>query len=184
MASSSLRDSGARRRDWSRERISSGTLWSSPWGDHETASFARTPVDGLDDVDHLLLVCQGPVDLVVVTRAQVDHDMLVPEEEHDSARVVEFVHGVEVGHLRDVHEVDHRKVLHKLSYGVECLVHLHAHGVIVVAKADHYHSILLGEDGLVHRPARVEVGQEVAHRPASGAILSHPSATLPARLDT
>ena len=38
-----------------------------------------------------------------------------PEEEHDGAGVVELVHLVEVGHLRDVDEVDHNKVLTLLS---------------------------------------------------------------------
>ena len=37
---------------------------------------AHPAVDCLDDVDDLLLVLDGPIDLVVVTRAQVDHDVL------------------------------------------------------------------------------------------------------------
>ena len=36
------------------------------------------PVHGLYDVDQLLLVLHGPVDLVIVTGAQVNHDVLVP----------------------------------------------------------------------------------------------------------
>ena len=48
---------------------------------------------------HLLLVVEGPRDLVVVTRAEVDHDVLVAEEEHDGAGVVQLVHVVEVRHL-------------------------------------------------------------------------------------
>ena len=54
--------------------------------DDETAALAGAAVDGLDDVDHLLLVLDGPVDLVVVARAQINHHVLVAEEEHDLAR--------------------------------------------------------------------------------------------------
>ena len=43
-----------------------------------------------------LLVFHGPVDLVVVAGAEVDHHVLVPEEEHHRARVVQLVHLVEV----------------------------------------------------------------------------------------
>ena len=72
------------------------------WRDDETAPLSRSSVDGLDNIDHLLLVVDGPVDLVVVPRPQVDHDVLVPVEEHDGARVVELVHCVEVGHLKEM----------------------------------------------------------------------------------
>ena len=37
------------------------------------------PVNGLHNVNHLLLVLHGPVDLVVVTSTQINHDVLVPE---------------------------------------------------------------------------------------------------------
>jgi hypothetical protein len=59
-----------------------------------------------------LLVLHGPVDLVVVACAQIDHDVLVAEEEHDGAGIVQLVHLVEVRHLGDVHQVDHTEVLH------------------------------------------------------------------------
>ena len=36
--------------------------------------------------------------------------MLVPVEEHDGARIVQLVHLVEIGDLRDVNQIDHRKV--------------------------------------------------------------------------
>ncbi|CAN7949868.1 unnamed protein product, partial [Ixodes pacificus] len=137
-------------------------------GDDQTSALARPPVHGLYDVHHLLLVLQGPVDLVVVARAQVDHDVLVAEEEHDRAWVVQFVHLVEVRHLRDVHQVDGGKVLdlhgtNLLDDAVEDLVHLHAGGVPVVAEADHHHPVLLRQDGLVHLPAIVEVLEHVRH---------------------
>ena len=40
-----------------------------------------------------------PSDLVVVARPQVDHDVLVAEEEEAGAGVVQLVHGREVRHL-------------------------------------------------------------------------------------
>lgn len=48
---------------------------------------------------HLLFVVERPRDLVVVSRPEVDHDVLVAEEEHDGARVVQLVHVVKVRHL-------------------------------------------------------------------------------------
>lgn len=36
----------------------------------------------------------------------------LPKKEHDSARVVQLVHLVEIWHFRDVHKVNDGKVLH------------------------------------------------------------------------
>lgn len=57
-----------------------------------------------------------------------------PEEEHDGAGVVELVHLVKVGHLSDVDQVDHHKVLALLSDRIESLVHFHAGRVPVVTE--------------------------------------------------
>ena len=81
-----------------------------------------------------LWVLKSPVDLVIISGAQVDHDVLVPVEEHDGTGVVELVHLVEVGHLGDVHQVGGGKVLHRVGNLVHQLVHLHAGGVPVVAE--------------------------------------------------
>ena len=54
----------------------------------------------------------------------------------------------------------------------ECLVHLHAHRVPIVAKADHDHAVLFGQDRLVDLPPVRKVGQKVRHgvrRPDDGA---------------
>lgn len=40
---------------------------------------------------------------------------LVPEEKHGCAWVIQLVHGIEVRHLRDVHQVDDCKVFHLLG---------------------------------------------------------------------
>lgn len=48
-------------------------------GRHNQASaLTGATVHSLYDVHHLLLVLHGPVDLVVVASAQVNHDVLVP----------------------------------------------------------------------------------------------------------
>ena len=48
------------------------------WRHDQPPALSGPPVHCLDDVNHLLLVLHGPVDLVVVAGAQVDHDVLVP----------------------------------------------------------------------------------------------------------
>lgn len=59
--------------------------------DHETATLLGAAVDGLDDVDELLLVLEDEVELVVVSGSEIHHDQLVAEEEHDGHRVVQLV---------------------------------------------------------------------------------------------
>ena len=48
-------------------------------------------VDGFHEIDELLSVGQRPVDLVVVSGAKIDHDVLVAEKIHHRARIVELV---------------------------------------------------------------------------------------------
>lgn len=62
----------------------------------QTAALARALVHRLDNVDCLLCVGHCPVDLVVVTRAEIDHHVLVAVEKHRCAWVVQLVHSVEV----------------------------------------------------------------------------------------
>ena len=69
------------------------------------------PVHSLHYIHHLLRVLQGPVDLVVVACAKINHDVLVAVEEHEGARVIQLVHLIEVRNLCDVHQVDSSKVL-------------------------------------------------------------------------
>ena len=45
----------------------------------ETAPLPRTPVHRLNNVHQLLLILHGPVDLVVVASAKINHYVLVPE---------------------------------------------------------------------------------------------------------
>jgi hypothetical protein len=104
--------------------------------DDESSSLAGAAVDGLHDIDHLLLVSDRPVDLVVIAGRQVHHDVAVAEEEHDGALVIELVHGVEVGNLRDIHEIRHGEVLHIVGHFKQGFIHLHAGGVPIVTKPD------------------------------------------------
>mmetsp|Transcript_43079 Transcript_43079/g.97981 ORF Transcript_43079/g.97981 Transcript_43079/m.97981 type:complete len:208 (+) Transcript_43079:118-741(+) len=131
--------------------------------DDETPAFPGATVDNLHNVDELLLVLQRPVDLVVVTRPKIDHDVLVSEEEHDGGGVVKLVHGVEVRHLRDIHKVNDGKVLDLVGDVEKALVELHAIRVPIVPEADDDDALLLGQNGLVDSVAAVEVGQHVRH---------------------
>ena len=81
---------------------------------HETSALASASKYGLNNVNELLLVFHGPIYLVVITSAEIDHDVLVSIEEHDRAWVVELVHLVEIGHFGDVDKIDSGKVFHLL----------------------------------------------------------------------
>ena len=51
------------------------------------------------------------------------------------------------------------------SSPVQDFVHLHAGWIPVVAEADDDHAVFLGQDGLVHLPAIVQMRQHVRHFP-------------------
>lgn len=67
--------------------------------DHQASALLSAPEHRLKDVDELLLVVQHPVQFVVVSGAEIAHDVFVAEEEHDCAGVVQLVHCVEIGDL-------------------------------------------------------------------------------------
>lgn len=100
---------------------------------------------------------------------------LISVEKHDGARIVKLIHRVEVGHLCRVYKIDNGIVFNKLRNGIQhlhkgsllvmhasfgCtmrvsgpyLVHLHASGIIVVAKTYDYQSIFFRQNGLVNSP--------------------------------
>lgn len=62
--------------------------------DNKTTTLLGPTVDGLDDIDQFLLVFQNPVQLIVVTGAEIAHHVFVTEEEHDCNRVVKLCAGV------------------------------------------------------------------------------------------
>lgn len=109
--------------------------------DHQTTTLLGALVDGLDDIDQLLLVLQHPVQFVIVTRSEIAHHMFVAEEEHDGHWVVEFVHLLEIGHLVQVAEVDDGEVLDALGDAVEDLVLSHAVGVAISSESDDYEAL-------------------------------------------
>jgi deoxyhypusine synthase len=65
----------------------------------KTSPFSSSAIHGLYNIYHFLFVAKGPVDLVVVTSAQVHHDMLIAEKEHHCAGVLELIHRVVIRHL-------------------------------------------------------------------------------------
>ena len=130
------------------------------WRYDQTTTLLGPFVDRLDDINHLLLVVEDPVDLVIVAGAKVAHHVLVAKEEHDGHGVVELVHLVEVGDLVQVAYVDHSKVAHLVCDAEEHLVLRHALRVCVAPKPDHHQAVLFRQDGLVDVPTTVEMRQE------------------------
>lgn len=88
---------------------------------HKTSSLARSSVHCFDYIYKLLLVVENPVDLVVVSCSQVDHDMLVPEKEHHRTRIVQLVHCIKVGDFGDINEENHCEILDFVCYSRENL---------------------------------------------------------------
>ncbi len=78
---------------------------------HKTSSLPCSSINSLHNVNEFLLVLESPVDLVVIPSTQIDHDVLVPEEEHDGAGVVKLIHRVEVRYLANIYEIHDSKVL-------------------------------------------------------------------------
>ncbi|KAJ0895683.1 hypothetical protein HanPSC8_Chr09g0403331 [Helianthus annuus] len=51
---------------------------------YQPTSLPGPTVDSFNNVYELLFVLHGPVDLIVVTSTEINHDMFVPEKEHYS----------------------------------------------------------------------------------------------------
>ena len=83
---------------------------------HKTSALALR-VHDLHDIDEFLFIVHGPVDLVVVARSQVNHDVLISEEKHYCARIIKLIHRVEIGNLADVHTVKYGKMFFTRSAG-------------------------------------------------------------------
>jgi len=76
----------------------------------------------------------------------------VPPEKHNRARIVDFVHCVEILYGFVVDGVDDCEVLDQVGDLVQVLVHGHAFGVCVRAEAQDDETLFFGEDGLVDVP--------------------------------
>lgn len=59
-----------------------------------------SPVNCLHNINEFLFVIHGPVNFVVISRPQINHDMLVAKEKHNCAWIIEFVHCVEIWYLQ------------------------------------------------------------------------------------
>lgn len=80
------------------------------WRHNQTSPLSRTTVNGFDDVNEFLLVFNRPIYFVVISGAQINHNVLVSEEKHHCAWVVEFVHFVKIWHPCDINQIKHRKI--------------------------------------------------------------------------
>lgn len=58
---------------------------------NQTTALTSTPIHRFNDINHFLFVFQWPIDFIVVTRSQINHNVLVPEKEHNGARIVQLV---------------------------------------------------------------------------------------------
>lgn len=151
------------------------TLISIPRGiilrtNHQPPPLLRPAIDGLHDIDQLLLILQHPVQLIIIPGAEIAHHVLVAEEEHERHAVVEFVHLLEVGHLVEIADVDDGEVLDAVGDAVEDFVLAHAIRVPVAAEADYDEAFFFGEDGLVDVPAGGEMGEDDGAHGWSGGL--------------
>ena len=103
---------------------------------NQTSALLGTSVDGLDDVNQLLLILQDPVQLVVVSGSEITHHVFVAEEEHDGHRIVKLIHLVEVGDLIQIADIDNSKVLDAIGDAVEDFVLAHTVLVPIATEAD------------------------------------------------
>jgi len=129
------------------------------WADNQTTTLLCTSVDGLNDIDQLLLVFQNPVQLIVVSRTEIAHHMLVSEEEHEGDGIVELVHLLEVGNLVKIADIDDSEVLDSISDTVKDLILTHAVWIPVTSEADYDKTLFFRHDGLVDVPAGDEMGE-------------------------
>ena len=125
------------------------------WRHDQTSSFPRPPVHSLYNINEFLHILHCPVNLIVVTRSQINHNVLISVEEHTSAWIIQFIHFIEVRHVWYVHQVDNGKVFHLLRTLVKGFVHHHAGWVPVVTESYNHGTILLREYGLIHLPSIV-----------------------------
>lgn len=89
--------------------------------------------------------------------------MFVPVEEHRGTGIVEFVHGVEIGYLIDVHDVNDGKVLDLFGNVGEYLVLHHTSGVRIASETNDDDAVFFRDNGLIDFPAVVQMRDEIGH---------------------
>ena len=112
------------------------------WRNDQTSPFLCASIHSLNNIDHLLLILQSPVNLIIITGPQIDHDMFIPEKEHDCARIVKFIHLVEIGYFVDINKVEDCKILAFVGDAIEHFVLFHPGFVPVASEADYHYSII------------------------------------------
>lgn len=123
------------------------------WTDHQTSTLLRTFVDGLNDIDQLLLILKHPVQLVVVACTEIAHHMFVAKEEHERADVVELIHLLEVWYLIKIADIDYSEVLDAVGDLVENFILFHAIRIPVAPESDDHKPVFFSHDSLVDMPA-------------------------------
>lgn len=131
---------------------------STLWTRYQTPAFFGAFVYALHDINQFLLVIDAKIQLVVVSRPEIAHHVLVVEEEkHGKALLVQLVVGFEIRHLVRVAQVDHGPFLDQLFDLLELVVHLYRVGMRAVSEADDDQPwrvfALVGRDRLVNVPA-------------------------------
>lgn len=124
----------------------------------QTPPLLRPFINRLNNINQLLLILQHPVQLIIISRPEIAHHVLVPEEEHQRHSIVELVHLLEVRHLVDIADVDDGEVLYAVGDFVEDFVLPHAVRIPVATEADYDETVFFGHDGLVDVPAGYQVG--------------------------
>ena len=71
--------------------------------DHQSSSFPCSSINRFYQINHFLLIFHCPINLIVVSRPQIDHYVFVSVKKHDCARIVYLVHLVKVGNLGYIH---------------------------------------------------------------------------------
>ena len=90
----------------------------------------------------------------------IAYHVLVPEEEHECHRVIEFVHLMKIFHLFQVADVNDGEVLDAVCNAIEDFILAHTVRVPVFAEANDYKTFVFGHDGLVDVPASDKVGKD------------------------
>ena len=113
----------------------------------------------LNQVYHFLLIIQSPVNLIVVTCSQIDHNMFITEEEHHSTWIIQFIHLVKIGYFCNInldlnlsikiiyiitstYQVNHCKIFNFFGNTIKNLVHLHTSRIPIMSKTNDYNTIL------------------------------------------
>jgi len=86
--------------------------------------------------------------------------VLVPEEEHECHRVIQFIHLVKILHLFQIADINDSKVLDAVCDAIENFILTHTIRVPVFAEANDYKTFIFGHDGLVDVPASDQVRKD------------------------